>query len=746
MNADVMAYTSRVLVNGVERPHLSWSVDRDLVGDLPEQVVSAGGVAQASGSIVWASDEDITDGGRNPWNPSTGWIPREGDRVQIFAGDGVNEWSQFVGLIDSSTGDIGGGFQSKIVDRIDDFSRRVNLPAMVEVMPPVLATGTFRRFRLSPRFHMSVALRRAGFYVTPPAEFGCVIDVPAVGSMWPLIGEGTRSERGSNANLSPSWPDGVHVSDVVAYYTPTLTRHWEIPLQLTMNIAPTHAGTVTMQARYGSSHVILRVTATQIIGLVNNVATASAPFTGGGVAQLLFKNGSVQVRTSTGANASGTAAWAATSNMIELRVIADANSRANGFQVSHPTAAQHEFASLGFTPSAVVATGAMHDAIAGARATREQTALDLLNEIGQALLFPFWIDETGVAQAVQSDVLRGRPSSQTVTTLDDIRELSWERNLLGARSEVITSYDLPVINRRRDYAQEVWSSTESVVLQSGDEHTSIIEPGSDEEWIMVDETLTVLGLHPLDDANKGIGSIAGGVYTDGVDEQWAASTEVNKLSVVLSKLNEGTWTLKHTAGTLAAGKQIELRTWSSKFTGNTGLWPYWWDHETPIIRAKGTMKTVQKERTPTILGSVGPVLNHDCKTWGTSHIPEDETRVVDLVSQFISEQVASPQPTITNLRVGYDPRRQLGDVINIKSDTLMGVQLKCLITSISNSSGDSFDQSLSVRIITAQSTYTTYAEFAKAWGDTADYESFAAAWDAISTYSDFNNDPLRGTT
>ncbi|ALQ32204.1 hypothetical protein ATC04_17785 [Arthrobacter sp. YC-RL1] len=144
-----MAYTSRVLVNGVVRPHLSWSVDRDLVGDLPEQVVAAGGVAQASGSIVWASDEDVSDGGRNPWNPSTGWIPAEGDKVQIFAGDGTSEWSQFVGVIDSSTGDIGGGFQSKIVDRIDDFSRKVRLPALVDVMPPVEGQTAFRRFRLS---------------------------------------------------------------------------------------------------------------------------------------------------------------------------------------------------------------------------------------------------------------------------------------------------------------------------------------------------------------------------------------------------------------------------------------------------------------------------------------------------------------------------------------------------------------------------------------------------------------------
>src|SRR5690606_18395632 len=91
VTSDVQAFTSRVLVNGVQRDFVSWSVDRELSGDLPAQVVAVSGITQATGSVEWAAETDIEDGSRNPWNRSTGWMPAKGDRVEIFAGDNVTE-------------------------------------------------------------------------------------------------------------------------------------------------------------------------------------------------------------------------------------------------------------------------------------------------------------------------------------------------------------------------------------------------------------------------------------------------------------------------------------------------------------------------------------------------------------------------------------------------------------------------------------------------------------------------------
>lgn len=741
VGSDVQAFTSRVLVNGTSRPVMSWSVDRDIVGDLPEQVVAGGGVKQATGSIEWAADADLSDGSLNPWNPSTGWIPVEGDTVDIFAGDGVSEWRQFTGVIDTSSGTIGGGFTSRIVDRIDDLSVRANLPALVDVMPPLTPTGDFRRFRLSPRWVIQQSLRRAGFYATPAPEAHTVLDVPAFGGMWPYIGSMIRCARGSDASSAPIWPNGTHVADLNAAYAPSGPRTGAQPVQLTMNIAAAHKGVTTMQVLYGASHIILRATTANVLFMVNNTVICNVPRTGDVVAQAFFSGGTARLRTSTGQDATGTAAWSVSSPTTEVRIVADVNSLVNGFVVSHPQQPWHEFANIEWTATVNIASGAMQGVQAALKATRGQSVREVLDDVSGALLWPHWIDENGVMQVIQSDIMRGRGSAQTVTTLDDVRELDWEKTLLGVRSQIVMSYDRATINRRKDYSLPVHESAESVVLKSGEEHVSLISPGSD-EWLMLDTSAA--GVDDTANINAGIGTWVGGVYTDGVTERWT-NLVGHQIDVSFAEVGDGTWKITHTAKTLDPGWQVELRSVSGDFMGSTVLWPNWWEKNLPIARAKGSFGTTTVTRTPSIAGNRGPALEHSCGLWATGATDATETTVVDAIADFLSGQVASPQPTITNLRVGFDPRRQLGDVITISSPNFMGVTLTCLIVGKHDSAGASYQQSLTVRVIDATTTFTTYAGFAEAWGPSADYDSFAAAWDAISTYTDFNNDPLRGT-
>lgn len=744
--SDVAAFASRVLVNGVQRPVVSWKVDRSLVGDLPEQVAATSGVSQATGTVVWAHSDDVTEVGLNPWRPSSGWLPMAGDRVQIFAGDGNTEWSQFVGVIDSSEGDIGGGFSSKIIDRIDDFSVPVNLPALVDVLPPLEADGPFRRFRLTPRFHVHTALRRAGFSMVPLPEYECTVDVPAIGSMWPLVGTLASAQQKTDESLSPDWSPERYVRDARVTVIPAKTRHWEIPAQLTMCIGAKHAGTARVVAHYGASTFEVIAYPATVSLRVNGEPVVSYPHEGEAIVQALYDNGTVRLRTSKGGDASGTASMN-TGDLLSLVTIDVApESQVRGFQLSHPSRAGSQFASLNFKPTANVVTGTLHDTIASSRATGKQTSLQLLSEIGECLLWPFWIDENGVAQAVQSDVLRNRPPVQTVTTLDDIRELSWSTDLLGARSKITATYEASAITRRRDYSQEVWASNESTVLQSRDEQETFIEAPTDEAWIMVDETLGYMSNSNVIAAmNKGIGTVGGGVYTDGEAEEQATSSAANKLSVTMERITEGTWKIVHKTGDLAAGKQVELRTWSNDYVGRTELWPMWRDKGLPRVRAKGKVEWAERSRTSELRGSHGPELILDCKTWATGHLVENETNVVDRLLAFVAPQVVKPQPVISSLRVGFDPRRQLGDVIIVESPSLMGVRLKCLITGKSDSAGTNFTQDLSVRIIESENTYATYADFADAWGPTADYGTLATAWGALATYSDFAEDPLKGT-
>lgn len=739
LGSDVRSYRSRVLVNGVERTHLSWRLGRDLLSDLPEQVSASAGITQASGTIRWGTRDDVS-GVVTPWNPSSGWVPTEGDRVQIFVSHGTMEWQQFEGVVDDVEGDSSEyGLTSKIVDRIDDFSRPVNLPSIIGVMPPIEPADPFRRVGITPRYHLMVAMRRAGYFVTPPAEFGVVASIPAVGSMWPLTGTCLSCVAVTNPGLTPQ-QSGIYMSNATANYSPSTARAAGTTTQVTLCTDGVNPGVQAVTLYYGATAVALRVGGGNVSVRVNGTPIISADTSGATIFQVLLKSGSARLRTNAGTDSSAAySPGSGSTEMTRVNVYADSDARFNGVQVSHPTQVSHEFASVGFTPTATVATGDMHDALAASAATQEVTCRDHLEDIGQSLLIPFWLDEKGHARAVQSDLLRAQGAAQIVNTRDDVTRLSWSRNLLGARSQVSANYDEMEVVTRRDYSLEVWASGETVSLGSGEEHLQIAQSPDDELWVMVDESLTVPGVTPLADANKGIGSMSGGVYTDGVNEAWATLPADPRLAVSLSRVNEGTWRFKFVAGELEPGKRVELRTWSSTFSGNTELWPYYWDKELARLRAKGRVRRMRKTRTPSIIGDRGPQLVLECGSWATGHLESNRTRVVDAIVDYVSSQVINPQPVIQDLGVIADPRRQLGDVVIIRSEKLLGVELRCLIVGVNNEfTRQGFRQSLSVRIISFRRLSVTYSEWDQQ-SPTQTYSEFTAL--SAQTYEQFTSTP-----
>ena len=82
-------FLSRVLVDGVERPHASWDVSRELTGDLPEQVALVSGAVAATGTIEWARTDAVSDRPLAPVGVAAGWLPSAGSRVVIQEGDGT---------------------------------------------------------------------------------------------------------------------------------------------------------------------------------------------------------------------------------------------------------------------------------------------------------------------------------------------------------------------------------------------------------------------------------------------------------------------------------------------------------------------------------------------------------------------------------------------------------------------------------------------------------------------------------
>lgn len=747
----VMALETVAYVNGIKRKLTSWSINREITGDLPDQVVGGKGLSRAGGSISWAVQETVVESGRNPWNNSSGWIPMKGDRVTIYVSDGTTQWLQGVFIIQETSGSIGGGLTSSIEDESYKFNELINLPALMTGMPPLKAGDPYRRVGMSSRFTMNTVLRESGFYTTPARELGCVLDVPLQSSLWPLRGTISSGSRRSDTSVAPpsyesTW--GTSTGDFTATYTPDTPRAWGATFQLSMLKASDHNDFAYLAVYFGTQSIELRTHGNGAYIRCNGVTLATVTCPGGTVAVLLVKGNTARIRTSTGADQSVTLPTDFTPAGLPTRILTAAgpDARVAGYQMSYPSAAT-EFQSLAYKPNANITVSAINTGNLVLPAITNETASKVLDDIGDATLRPCWIDETGKAVIIASDTLYKRNPVQRITTLNDIRSLSWRDNYDSIRSDVRVRYLMPTVNSRTTPSIEAWQQTESVVLQSGESQDIIMEPDSNEDWIMPDLNFEFVGRMNFDQLNRGEGSVGGGIYTNQVEEKWAGWKGAGDvLTGSVSQLGANQFLLRITALDLEPGWQVELRTFSPYFSGTTSLWPYWRDRQLPRLAAYAVCKWSEVDRAPVIAAGQGKgvPLEHNAGPWLSSGSSNDAALVA--LEEFLTEQVKRPMPVITGMEVGYDPRRQLGDVIYVSSPDLLGVELKCLIVGIDNSASESgFRQSLSVKVIYNEMSYTTYAEFANAWGNQATYATMAAAWGSSSTYNDFRNDPLKGT-
>jgi len=742
VSGDVQQLKSRITVGGVERAHKSWEVSRDLVGDLPAQVVAGSGIKQATGTIVWAEGDDVTDGAVNPWNASSGWLPKQGEIVAIYVSDGVTEWLQFVGVIDENSGEVGGLPSSAIVDYIDFLNRPVSHSTVFAIHPPKSDGGAFMGVGMSHGYPVDRALRSCGMYATPGMEPGCVLSVPGQMSLWPEYGTVTAAvaytglPRRGATDKRASW--GWALADFDATYTPGYTFPASTsPVQLTARIDQAHAGTFWMSAYYGSTKVQLSVTSSRTaVARLNGADVVSlAMESSATIVSLLVKGGVWTLKTSGGATASASSAVPAGSNLTSITATADANARVAGMQVSTPPVGQ-EFQSLGHKDNYYQDAGAFVGAMDALPSYVNRPAIDLLTEISKASLSAMWFDENGKLRFIGSDLLRAQAPAQTVTTLDDIYALSWSDNRLGVRSKVRVKYRMPASNLSQYSNVLLWQGS-GETMESNQEKVLLAEAPADEDWAEIDHG-AVAAAGGLAAFNAGRGTWVGG-YLEASNGSWTADSGYGTWDGIAT-IDERTRRFRVTTSTLPAGKSYVLATPDDA----VNFFPRFRGFEYPALRGRAKVKWTDASVVSATTGPSGfPELEHDSGPWGARSA---DTVVQTSLADYIASQVTTPSPTIDSLRVGYDPRRQLGDVITISSPDLMGVTINALIVGVRNSAGDSHTQTLNVRIISASSAYATYGQFEAAHPDTLTYEQWRALFPATETYADFNNEPLRGAT
>lgn len=736
MPSGVAALKSRVLVNGFAREVESWSVSRELNGDLPEQVVSASGITQATGSVVWASEDTVTDGGLNPWNRSTGWIPSKGDRVEIFVLDGAVERIQFTGVIDKSTGDIGNGFQSDLIDDYDRLSAHITHEALLRLMPPLEHGGLYRGVGLLSTFYVDLAMRAGGFYCTPQQEPNAVVFAPCQGGMWPH--SGTVLEAGSfdgtqrhAENRQAPW--GFAICNALIRYRVRYSEPSSTPLQITFMVGLDHAESASVGVHYDSGSEF-RVTASSdrsvaVHSIVGGVTVEvcrlpSSDMSGSTVVCAMLKSGIVTLRNSSGKVATGSFDGLA-GNTSSVLVAARPEARIAGIQANHPTSTYLELRPSRFVPTAVINTNDVSHlgAMGACYAIDNVPAVDLLTEISQATLSGMWIDESGVLQFVPSMVLRNKPAMGAVTTLDDIFSLGWEDSLLGSRSKVTVAVKVPSITTSRYQNVELYRGS-GAVLDSEETIEEIAEPASDEAWVMPDESFTRVGTYNWPPYNARRGTFVGVYYSS--DGQATSETDLST-AITMEKLGVNTYKFTHTAGAYPAGVEANLSTSPS----HADLWENRRSQPLPLIGGGGRVQWSDSEVTPEGPFGVGPELRLEAGIWVAPVIAEN-------IATFLQNQTSSPKPTITGMEVSYDPARKLGDSLVIESETLMGVFMKVLVVGIDNAaSSDGFTQSLTVRVIGVTTKYQTYAEFNASGGELS-YQQWQALGPVPETYSQFN--------
>lgn len=359
------------------------------------------------------------------------------------------------------------------------------------------------------------------------------------------------------------------------------------------------------------------------------------------------------------------------------------------------------------------------------RAIENRDARDLLNEIGRATLTAIWIDETGIMQWAPSNRLYSQSPVARVTTEQDIFALGWQETSNATRHAVNVTYAEVAVTQKHGYYVTLYQPGSAETISPGDENERFITVPTDEEWLDVDTSMP-RAQDDLTAFNRGEGSFYGAVAETSPDVYYW-SGEITK---TLERLGQRAWLLKQTVQTgdrdlMTNPDDTDLK------RGRRGV-------PLPILRGQG--RIVLSDATVTG-ATIGPDwaadLDHDMAHWGKV---EDATRVAN----WLAERLSTPLITLTGLEIGYDPRIQLGDVITVDSEKLLGFVADVLIIGKheSHAAGDA-QLSLTVRVLRVRARTIEYAELeAKYSGQT--YTDLESAWTG-STYSQFEAKPLGGS-
>lgn len=738
--SDVIAYTSRVLVNGVQREFSSWDVSRDLPANTGVGQAKSG-FSHATGNVEWSNQGDVTTTFNTPFNRATGWSPSEGDRVEIFCSvSGLeSEWKVFHGRIDKSWGNDGSTITSAIVDDVDRLSGKVSHLAMLRVMPPMSPTEQYRGVGLSSLYYLDAALRSCGYYTTPAPAPNTALCVPCQGSMWPDRGvygtarQASGLEPGISHGRNFEAPWGLAVGNFRNIYEPRIRLTASRPLQISVCVSPNHAGDFKLEAFYDAERIRLAIwasrSATAYLGDSNIVSLSSAQLVGATIITLLIKGSRWELRANNGVSASGNATITSQETLGNILVEGADKARVAGIVVSHPDSVPQEFMEQRFIPNTRLRTNHLefNGLMDAGLAINQRSALDVIEEICSATLSAAWIDELGTVQWSSALGLEKGPTVAVLTSLDSITALSWESQLLSTSSAVTVKGQNPAVSTSKWNSIELYR-TGSTQLDSEDVIEEIVEPDSNTGWIMPDESIEILDESNWSLYNAGRGTYGGVFFTSEGEYVERSSLDV---AISMDTVSQGKYKIRHQAGVFPPGVAAQLATSPTA----ASLWPRNRDKPLPVVRGAGKFEMFDVSLQSEGPGGQGPEYVHEAGQWNNRM---GSTAQLSGIASYLTAKMTVPPATIPSMEVIPDPRLQLGDKVSVSSVGLLGAELQGLISGISLTfAPGTLTQNLKLDVLTVSKSFETYASFNGA--ATESYEAWQSAAPGYQTYAEFDN-------
>lgn len=744
--AEVTTPVAQVSVDGKTVEVDSVEITRELASSMPGTVIGGGGLTAATGPVDWSQVESVEVRPKTPWAPQSGMPPEGGARVLVDVGTAeAGTCRLLTGRVDTSDGALSDGVLSSVlVDDVDRLNRPVTFDPLLSSMPPLTSGGAPRQVRMNGVWVVDAILRRCGYYATPRRQPGTVIAATCQGSMWPEVGTVTACSN-TGGDLFPQFasaPWGVCVQDVDATYAPNVARTLSDPLEIMLSWPGSGTGNPDLRVYFGTHSVRLALTPSLVVAHVFNggtptlVASAARGTATRAVARFTPSGSTLNVEVRTDAGAVGTGSTTAPSGLLStamtrarIRTLTTTG-RAGAFAVAFPPS--RSFADLAHVPTTLFDIGsvALYTLLA-LPSIIGRDALDVLKEHAAAVGAAMWLDEQGRVRWVGRDRLGIGSPVRTLTSRDDLLDAAWSAEWRDMASQVDVAWSRPALTRALQDKVTVWEGGGGG-LDSGDVYEDIIHPGAGEDWIMVDTSVTALGPSANMDAfNLGVGSFHGAsmVYVDTDAVYWAPAATVDS---VVEKVDARTYIVTTTVGDVPSGTEV-----SSKAPAATGLGIYTsrYGDPLPVIRARARFELTTATATAAQQGPPeAAALSHDAGVWVQY---EDQAQGL---ADWIAETATVHTPQLRDVSVTFDPRLQLGDVVQIDDPDRSGLSVRGVVFKITNTVGQADASTrLTVRVLSVTILNPTLAEYDAAW-DGATLAERDAQWAGL-TLGDFDANP-----